>query len=554
MKKVFLGLISTASFVTFGASLQGHVHTAACADAVDLHQHTIHIDELKALTVGTSATSDTPVVVDLMAFYQPSYESKMGSQWVHKRIQTLVDNTNAGLKNSGINAEVRLVNAQAITGISDTAHYVDINPSDRIFSPYGADGGYPENIIYTAMGADLALYIRDYNEALQPANALGFGELGGELSTVFDTGTLPSTDPLHPQGEFVLAHEIGHNFNAGHLADDGGYTFLPAAHAFTCAGKTTIMGPADPNGHRFYSSPTKSVNGEACGIAGVADNTSVIAEYAPAAANRRTAPTSKGSVFFTDTNYQYAPGSSSVAISIKRNGDLSESASVQLGLLDGTAKAGVDFTDVTTRLTFEPGQDTAVFSVPVDQTPKGKASIVLRYPHKLTVETSTAQVVFSNETPGTFGFSSSSVTVSESAGSVSLTINRTGGTDGSQSVRVYTADGSRKAGVDFEVYDNVVIFEAGQSSKTVSIKLIDNTIIDADGKFTINMASVDGSNINPDIATLTVTMTNNDTTTNPGGGNGGNNGSGDSGSGGGSFNWFSFLMLGVLTIFRKTIK
>jgi hypothetical protein len=321
---------------------------------------------------------------------------------------------------------------------------------------FNTNGGYPENVIYTAMGGDLALYIRDFDSNLQPADSLGFGELGGEFTTVFDTATLEETDPLYPQGDFVLAHELGHNFNAGHLSDDGGYTFLPAAHAFTCAGKTTIMGPADPNGHRFYSSPSKVVNGEACGTVGVADNTSVIAEYAPAAAERRAAPVPKGSVFFTDANYHYTPGSDSIAVSIKRNGDVSESASVQVGLLDGSAKAGVDFTDIATRVTFEAGQDAAVFLIPVNQAPKGKASVVLRYPHKLTVESSSASVVFSNETPGTFGFASGAVTVSESAGSVILTVNRAGGSDGTKSVRVYTTDGARKAGVDFVAFDNVV--------------------------------------------------------------------------------------------------
>lgn len=532
MKKVLLNSALLA------LSCNTNAHTPD-VDATQLSKHSIHVMELQ----GASNESE-PAIVDLMAFYQPSYETKMGPQWVHKRIQLLVDNTNLSLKNSGINAQIRLVNAQAITGISDAAHYVDINPSDRIFSPYGANGGYPENIIYTAMGADLALYIRDYNAALQPANVLGFGELGGELATVFDTATLPSTDPLYPQGDFVLAHEIGHNFNAGHLVDDGGYTFLPAAHAATCAGKTTIMGPADPNGHRFYSSPNKTVNGEACGVVGVSDNTSVIKEYAPAAASRRAAPASKGTVFFTDTNYQYAPGSSSVAISIKRDGDLSESASVQLGLLDNTAKAGVDFTDVAGRVTFGPGQDTAVFSVPAGQTPKGKATIVLRYPHKLDVKETTAQVVFSNEMPGTFSFSGNAVTVAESAGSVTLTINRTGGTDGSKSVRVYTTDGSRKAGIDFVAYDNVITFDAGQSSKVVTISLIDNKIVDDDGTFSVNIASLDGANVDPSSATVTVKMTNNDTaTTTPGGteGNGGGNSSG--GSGGGSFGVLSLLAL-----------
>ena len=564
MKKTLLAMLVT---VAFSANANTHTHTEACKDAIEINTFSVGVEQIKAqLSSVLSVSAATPVVVDLMAFYQPSYEEKMGSQWVHQRIQHLVDNTNTGLQNSGLNVTIRLVNAQPISGIPNDLHYSSTGEggnvvrgagslaSSLILNPYS---DFAENKIYEKMGADIALYIRDYNADLQPNDSLGFGELGGELTTVFDTAVLEETNPLYPQGEYVLAHEIGHNFNAGHLTDDGGYTFLPQAHAFTCAGRTTIMGPADPNGHRFFSSPTKMVNGEACGLAGTADNTAVIAEYAPAAAARRTAPAAKGTVFFTDTVYQHAPGSTTVTVSVKRDGDLSEEASVQIGTVDGTAKAGLDFADTANRVEFAPGQDTAVFTFSINATPKGKASLVMRYPYKLTTTDSSAAVLFTEEVPGKFGFASPSVTVAENAGTLNLTINRTGGSDGSKSVRVYTEDGTRKSGTDYTSYDQIVKFADGEESKTVTITLIDNAAVDADGTFSVKMSGIDGSDIDTNSSGVVVTMTNNDVATTPGGGNnGGNNGGGssESGSGGGSLGWFSLAFLLAARLCRGVTK
>lgn len=556
MTKTLLALLPVSAFTASAA----HIHTAACNDITNPSEFSITLDEIKSrvklpITKVNNLSSESTVVVDLMAFYQPSYEQKMGLQWVHQRIHKLVDNTNTGLANSGIPVTIRLVNVQAISGISDDLHYSSKEDgqnvvrgagslaSSQILNPYE---NFPENKIYEDMGADLALYIRDYNLALQPENALGFGSLAGELTTVFDTATLPETDWLYPQGEYVLAHEVGHNFNAGHLKDDGGFTFLPAAHAYTCGGRTTIMGPADPNGHRFFSSPEKTINGEVCGVTGTADNTSVIKEYAPLAAQRRNAPSAKGSVFFTEQVYSYTAGESSLTVTIKRDGDLSEAASVQIGLLNGSAKAGKDFTDTASRITFEAGQDTATFSFPVNTSATGKAAVVIRYPYKLTIANQDATVLFTDEVPGVFGFSATAYNAAENAGSVNLTINRTGGSDGTRSVRVYTEDGSRKAGVDYVALDSIISFDAGQTSKPVTISLIDNSIVDTNGTFKVNMTTIDGSDIDTTAAEVTVTLTNNDIATPPG-----NGADSKEGSGGGSFGQWVLGLLFVATWFRR---
>lgn len=553
MKKTIISLCVATVFSTQAADVH-HVHTAHCADAIKASPFTVTIDELKSRVMATTSQTslDTDVVVDLMAFYQPSYADKMGEQWVHQRIQKLVDNTNTGLANSGIKATIRLVNAQPITGIPDDLHYstsadglvygAGTIASARIQNPYE---NFPENAIYEAMGADLAVYIRDYNADLQPENSLGFGSLGGELSTVFDTATLPTTDPLHPQGEYVLAHELGHNFEAGHLTDDGGFTFLPAAHAYTCAGRTTIMGPADPNGHRFYSSPSKVVNGEACGIEGVADNTSVIKEHIPLAAERRSAPVEIGTVSLLPS-YTINPGDAEAVITVNRTGDLSQEASVQVALFDDTAKEGRDFLTSFERVVFEQGNSSATFTVKLSQAPKGTAKIALRYPHKLEIVTGESTLVLSEEPAkvGTFGFEAAAVTVAESVGTVSLKINRTNGADTEHAVRVYTEDRERKAGVDYVAFDQVLVFAAGETQKSLTIEIKDNDIVDANGTFVVKL---DGQGAELAVSDFIVTLTNNDVAkpTTP---------DSNSGSSGGSMSWFFMLLLTLTSVFRVVGK
>jgi hypothetical protein len=487
----------------FGLSVTLPLPAVAHNDMVKPHNYSKTVQELKVAAQWSTQAADGKAIVDLMAFYQPSYAEKQGAQWVHSRIQTLVDNTNVVLSNSGVDVVIRLVNAQPITGIDDSLHYNDINPSDRILSPYGANGGYPENNTYVAFGADLALYIRGYDADLNPEDVYGYGEVGGELTTVFDVAYIGQTD-----GELVLAHEIGHNFNAGHV-DDADYTYLPEAHAIECAGRFTVMGPADASGHSFFSDPGKVVDGESCGIEGVANNTSVVAEYAPLAAVRRDAPESVGDVSFSASSYRIEEGDLTYSVGLIRTGNLAESASVQVALFDDTAKEGRDFLTSFERVEFAAGESEAVFTVQLPASAAGKAKMAMRYPYKLTIQGGEAELVLS-DTPavvGDFSFTQSSVSVSESAGKVTLTVVRENGSDGEHAVRVYTANGTRTAGVDYQALDSTLVFADGETSKTVEVTVLDNTTVDSTGSFYVRL---DAMGANAVVSEIVVSLTNND--------------------------------------------
>ncbi|WP_435009727.1 Calx-beta domain-containing protein [Tundrisphaera lichenicola] len=74
--------------------------------------------------------------------------------------------------------------------------------------------------------------------------------------------------------------------------------------------------------------------------------------------------------------------------------------------------------------------------------------------------------------PGAFQLSSSSYTVNESAGIATITVNRTGGDDGTVSVKYATSDGSANAGSDYITTSGTLYFSNGETTKTFIILIL----------------------------------------------------------------------------------
>ncbi len=90
-----------------------------------------------------------------------------------------------------------------------------------------------------------------------------------------------------------------------------------------------------------------------------------------------------------------------------------------------------------------------------------------QYPYSGTPPSSTA--------PGTIGFNQSSLTVSESAASVSVTVTRQGGTQGQQTFTYVTEPGTAQAGVHYVETSGSLTFNDGDAAaKTITVPLIDD--------------------------------------------------------------------------------
>ncbi len=82
-------------------------------------------------------------------------------------------------------------------------------------------------------------------------------------------------------------------------------------------------------------------------------------------------------------------------------------------------------------------------------------------------------------------FSVANYTVDESAGSATITVERTGGNGGTAAVNYATSNGTATAGADYTAVSNTLNFAVGQTSRTFSIPITNDGIFD--GNETINL-------------------------------------------------------------------
>ncbi|MEJ2618969.1 MAG: Calx-beta domain-containing protein [Candidatus Thiodiazotropha sp.] len=105
-------------------------------------------------------------------------------------------------------------------------------------------------------------------------------------------------------------------------------------------------------------------------------------------------------------------------------------------------------------------------------------------------------------------FSSASYSVGESASTLLLTVERTGGTSGALSVD-YSSDsetGTASAGQDYTAVSGTLNFADGESSQHITIDILDDNVFEESENFTVNLS---GLNIGAQNS-ATITITDND--------------------------------------------
>lgn len=113
-------------------------------------------------------------------------------------------------------------------------------------------------------------------------------------------------------------------------------------------------------------------------------------------------------------------------------------------------------------------------------------------------------------TNGIVGFSSATANVSEGAGKVTLTLNRTGDLSGAASVELVSADGTAVQTSDYNVSFATVFFAPGEASKTVDILITDDGYLESNETFTVGLANPLGGFQVGGITSNTITITEND--------------------------------------------
>ncbi|MEW8045373.1 MAG: Calx-beta domain-containing protein, partial [Candidatus Thiodiazotropha sp.] len=124
------------------------------------------------------------------------------------------------------------------------------------------------------------------------------------------------------------------------------------------------------------------------------------------------------------------------------------------------------------------------------------------------------------------GFSTGSLSANETAGSVNITITRSVTVSGEISVDLSASSGDAVAGTDYNVTTGTVQFANGETEKTVTVEILDNTVTDGNRTITFVLANAVGTAvIDSNSGTLTLTIIDDESDSGGGGGGGGSMGS-----------------------------
>jgi glucose/arabinose dehydrogenase len=202
-----------------------------------------------------------------------------------------------------------------------------------------------------------------------------------------------------------------------------------------------------------------------------------------------------GALQFGSPTYSVNENGTTATITVTRTGGSAGAVSVNYATSNGTATAGSDYTATSGTLTFAAGEASKTFTIPItnDTTFEGNETV------NLTLNNPTGGATLGNQAtatltiqddetagqPGAFQFNAPSYSLTENGGTLTVTVTRTGGTNGAVSIQYATSNGTATAGSDYTAASGTLTFANGEASKTFTVAVLDDTA--TEGNETVNL-------------------------------------------------------------------
>jgi hypothetical protein len=222
-------------------------------------------------------------------------------------------------------------------------------------------------------------------------------------------------------------------------------------------------------------------------------------------------------------------GATNLVYTFTRNGVTGGALTVKFSV-SGTATFGTDYTQTgaatfgatSGTITFGAGDTTATVTVDptADTTAEPDETVILTATSGTSYNVgspSAATGTITNDDAVSIQFSASSYTVGEGDGRVDITVTRAGITSGAASVSFATSDlagtqncnvinGAASSRCDYETRITTVQFAAGETSKTISVFIIDDSYLEGTETFNVGLSNPSGATLgSPSTATVTIT-------------------------------------------------
>ena len=220
------------------------------------------------------------------------------------------------------------------------------------------------------------------------------------------------------------------------------------------------------------------------------------------------------SVAFTVSTLSVAEETNNVTFTVVRTGATNTAATVNYATIAGTATAGADYRTTNGILSFAAGVTTNTFAVTVINDTLSESNQVFNVRLSSATNTSlgTSNVVVTILTNDSAVFTlSATATNTESAGTLTITVARTGTTNNAVTVDFATTNVTATAGSDYSATNATLSFAAGETNKTFTLAITEDDTQETNETFRIVLSNPTDARIS--LATNVLTISDNDGST-----------------------------------------
>jgi uncharacterized repeat protein (TIGR01451 family)/uncharacterized delta-60 repeat protein len=210
--------------------------------------------------------------------------------------------------------------------------------------------------------------------------------------------------------------------------------------------------------------------------------------------------TAPGQFVYAVTNFYVAENAGDALITVVRTNGHSGVVTVHVATSDGSALAGIDYVPASTNLSFSDGETVKSFPVHIID------NNVVQNPRSLNITMSnpsggatigpvaTEPLTILDNDVG-ISLASPTFSVNEGNGTATIAVLRLNGSNGVVTVNYSTTNslatnGIATAGVDYLPTSGILTFNQGETFKTFTVPILDNSIVDGDRTFGITISNV----------------------------------------------------------------
>lgn len=190
-------------------------------------------------------------------------------------------------------------------------------------------------------------------------------------------------------------------------------------------------------------------------------------------------------------------GSVVAAFPVTLSGISGKPVTVNFAVSPGTATPKVDYDTFFGSVTIPPGTLSRIVVVTVTGDTLVEAnetfSVTLSSPVNATLNRAQALgTIVNDDLGGTVRLTNSNVNVPEGFGTIQINVSRTGGSASDVAVAYSVGGGTATAGLDFNAPSGVLVFAANETSKTITVQIVNDTISEDTENLSVFLTGVTG--------------------------------------------------------------